>query len=203
MEPNNNSGVENTQNENTSTKEVKIDPKTQKFIPLTPISQNLKNKLTNVIGSLLQVRQEILIKRESLLNKRQLIKEKITALTETKKVRLDNDEFEKTEKSASVFIKLLDDILNELNNEIGYYYIFVSEEKPPVEKIVVPVNAPDNLMDYLEMQINSIKRYIKNVKQNISVSCSRYLFGCDEQIKHLSFVESYIKTKEGEKKLPH
>jgi hypothetical protein len=203
MDQTNNSDVKNNQNESNAPQEVKINPETQKFISLAPITYNLKNKLTKAIESLLQVQKDIFTKREDLLNKRQLIKEKILSLTETKKVRLDMDEFEKSEKHATEYIKLLDGILNELNNEIGYYYIFVSEEKPPVEKIVVPINAPDVLEDYLETQAGGINRYLKNVKHNISISCSRYLFGCDEQLKHLSFVESYIKSKEAEKKLPH
>ena len=177
-------------------KEFTIDPKTQKYILLTPITPEFKSKLTHSIQALLQLRQDILAKKDLLTNKRHQIKEKITSLSETKKVRLDKNEFEKTEKSANDFIKLLDSIINELNNEIGYYYIFASDEKPPFEKIVAPINAPDKLEDYLAAQINGIKQYLKNVKRDISVSFSRYSFGCDEQIKHLSFVESYIKSQE-------
>lgn len=208
MNKNDNSDVNNNQSVKSNEKEtnltppseIKIDPNTQKFIPLTPISSNLKNQITRALETFLQVRQDFSTKKLDLANKRQLIKEKISSLTETKKVNLDKNEFEKTEKIANDYIKLLDSIINELTNEIGYYYIFISNEKPPFEKIVVPLSAPDSLENYLEIQISGAKRYLKNVKRDISISFSRYSFGCDEQLKHLSFVESYLKSKESIKK---
>ena len=117
-------------------------------------------------------------------------------MSESKKVRIDKAEFERSEKSAHSYTQLLDGIINELSGEIAYYNVFISDDAPPIEKIPVPIQAPDKIEDYLELQMNGVKRYLKNVKRDIAISFSRYTFGFDEQLKHLTYVESYIKSKE-------
>lgn len=173
-----------------------IDPKTQKYLYIKPVEQNFKVKLKKTIDDLVAIRLDIFNKKVEIVTKQNLIKEKITFLSESKKVRIDKAEIERSEKSAHSYTQLLDGIINELSGEIAYYNVFLSDEKPPVDKIVVPLQAPDKIEDYLELQMNGVKRYLKNVKRDIAISFSRYTFGFDEQLKHLTYVESFIKSKE-------
>lgn len=173
---------------------VVIDPATQKYLYINPVDQAMKERLKKVVEELVVVRLDIFNKKVEIVTKRELIKEKIKFLNESKQIRIDKTEFEKTEKSAQDYIRLLDGIIHELSGEIGYYNVFASDEKPPVDKVVVPLKSPDKIEDYLELQMNGIRRYLKTVKRDINISFSRYTFGFDEQLKHLSFVESYVKA---------
>lgn len=154
----------------------------------------MKERLKKVVEELVTVRLDIFNKKVEIVTKREIIKEKIKFLDESKQVRIDKAEFEKTEKSTQDYIRLLDGIIHELSGEIGYYNVFISDEKPPVDKVVVPLKSPDKIEDYLELQMNGIRRYLKTVKRDITISFSRYTFGFDEQLKHLTFVESYVKS---------
>jgi hypothetical protein len=173
-----------------------FDPKTQKFLHIKPVSQDFKIGLKKILEELVLMRLDIFNKKVAIVTKQEVIKEKITLLSESKKVRIDKKEFERSEKSAHSYTQLLDGIINELSGEIAYYNVFASDEIPPIDKIAVPLQAPDKIEDYLAVQMNGVKRYLKNVKRDIAISFSRYTFGFDEQLKHLTFVESYIKSKE-------
>ncbi len=173
-----------------------LDSKTQKYLYIKPVPQDFKIKLKKVVEELALMRLDIFNKKVEIITKQKLIKEKITFLSESKKVRIDKAEFERSEKSAQSYTHLLDGIINELSGEIAYYNVFVSDEAPPMDKVVVPLQAPDKIEDYLELQMNGVKRYLKNVKRDIAISFSRYTFGFDEQLKHLTIVEAYIKSKQ-------
>lgn len=173
-----------------------IDPKTQKYLYIKPVTQDFKVRLKKIIEDLVSMRLDIFNKKVEIITKHELIREKITFLDASKKVRIDKAEFERSEKSAQNYTQLLDGIINELSGEIAYYNVFVSDDAPPIDKIPVPLQAPDKIEDYLALQMNGVKRYLKNVKRDIAISFSRYSFGFDEQLKHLVLVESYIKSKE-------
>jgi len=191
-----NSSQDNTEKSSTEKKIEEIDPKTQKYLYIKPVGQDFKIRLKKIIEELVLMRLDIFNKKVEIVTKQTVIKEKITLLAESKKVRIDKAEFERSEKSAHSYTKLLDGIINELSGEIAYYNVFVSDDAPPIDKIPVPLQAPDRIEDYLEVQMNGIKRYLKNVKRDIAISFSRYTYGFDEQLKHLTYVESYIKSKE-------
>ena len=190
------SSQDSAEKSNVEKKIEEIDPKTQKYLYIKPVAQDFKIRLKKTIDELVSIRLDIFNKKVEIVTKQTLIKEKITLLSESKKVRIDKAEFERSEKSAHSYTQLLDGIINELSGEIAYYNVFISDDAPPIEKIPVPIQAPDKIEDYLELQMNGVKRYLKNVKRDIAISFSRYTFGFDEQLKHLTYVESYIKSKE-------
>ncbi|MFH1254716.1 MAG: hypothetical protein V1646_04785 [bacterium] len=191
-----NSSQDSVEKSSVEKKPEEIDPKTQKYLYIKPVVQDFKIRLKKTIDELVSIRLDIFNKKVEIVTKQNLIKEKITLLSESKKVRIDKAEFERSEKSAHSYTHLLDGIINELSGEIAYYNVFLSDEIPPLDKIPVPLQAPDKIEDYLELQMNGVKRYLKNVKRDITISFSRYTFGFDEQLKHLTYVESYIKSKE-------
>jgi hypothetical protein len=191
-----NSLQDNTEKSSIEKKIEEIDPKTQKYLYIKPVGQDFKIRLKKIIEELVLMRLDIFNKKVEIVTKQTVIKEKIAILAESKKVRIDKAEFERSEKSAHSYTHLLDGIINELSGEIAYYNVFVSDDAPPIDKIPVPLQAPDRIEDYLEVQMNGIKRYLKNVKRDIAISFSRYTYGFDEQLKHLTYVESYIKSKE-------
>lgn len=182
--------------QNSTEKSEEFNPKTQKYIYIKPVDQNFKVKLKKTIDDLVAIRLDIFNKKVEIVNKQNLIKEKIDFLNESKKVRIDKAAIERSEKSALSYTRLLDGIINELSREIAYYNIFLTDEKPPQDKIVAPLQAPDKIEDFLELQLNGVKRHLKHVKRDIAISFSRYTFGFDEQLKHLTYVESFIKSKE-------
>lgn len=190
------SSQDSAEKSNVEKKIEEIDPKTQKYLYIKPVAQDFKIRLKKTIDELVSIRLDIFNKKVEIVTKQTLIKEKITLLSESKKVRIDKAEFERSEKSAHSYTQLLDGIINELSGEIAYYNVFISDDAPPIDKIPVPIQAPDKIEDYLELQMNGVKRYLKNVKRDIAISFSRYTFGFDEQLKHLTYVESYIKSKE-------
>ena len=191
-----NSSQDSTEKSGAEKKIEEIDPKTQKYLYIKPVAQDFKIRLKKTIEELVSIRLDIFNKKVEIVTKQTLIKEKVTLLSESKKVRIDKAEFDRSEKSAHSYTHLLDGIINELSGEIAYYNVFLSDEAPPLDKIAVPLQAPDKIEDYLELQMNGVKRYLKNVKRDITISFSRYTFGFDEQLKHLTYVESYIKSKE-------
>lgn len=173
-----------------------IDPSVQKYLFITPVSQELKQKLNKTIADLESVKNDILKKKDELVDKKDKINQQIAALNDSKKIKIDKSEIGPMLDQSEKYTILLDSIVYELAYEVAYYKLFASDEKPDIEKIVVPINAPDSLEEYLEIQIMGIKKHLKNIKRDVAISFSRYIFGFEGQLRHLSYIESYLKIKE-------
>lgn len=172
---------------------LKINPKTQKLILFTPISKELKTGLLKLMEELIRLRESIFSKRERIISRLQSIMSKISKLLKIDKIKIDKTKFEEMEKSVRDYNLLLERISKEISNEISYYSIFCSEKDIPIEKIVVPIEAPDELEAYLNVRLPTIKHYIKTVKRDLSISFSRYEFSFNEHFKRISVIESYLK----------
>jgi len=73
------------------------------------------------------------------------------------------------------------------------FYTSLLSQKPP-ENVFVLKFESDDFGVYLDKRLWTVKRYVKSAKRDLSVSFSRYCYGFDSQINHLSYIEQAIKN---------
>jgi len=162
-----------------------------KSIPVTPLSGDLSQKLSEAVGLLASLKEEINAKVNGAIEKKVLIKHKIEHLKETGKVNIDDAHFKRFDESIAEYVQLLVHMTHEVDRDLGYYASFLSENH--LATVSVFKRDSDSFADYIVERIKAIKKNVKNAKQELAVSYSRYCFRFDAQIRQLDYVEQVIK----------
>ena len=172
-----------------------------KTINVEPIQASLVTDFTQAVNGLEGLMQEIEAKRVILLEKKQLIEIKLSEFKQSGMVNVDDEERKKTNKNVDQFIAILDRMMSEIMRDVKFYWALVSAT-PPKSVIVMKKDKVDSFGEYIVTRVGIIKRYIKVVRRDISVSFSRYWHGFEMQIKHIMYIEQALgrARKKGELK---
>jgi hypothetical protein len=169
-----------------------IDPATQKIIYLSNIDEDLKTRLKESIYMIFLLKEDVELRKKIMAEKVEALKNKILSLSEIYKVKMNTTDHEDAEKSVAQYAELLDGVIKELEKEMVHSYVFMNEGENKIEKLVVPIEAPDSLDIHIENRIKWTRKFTKDLHKNLSVSYSRYVFGFEEQERKIMVLESYL-----------
>ena len=165
-----------------------------KEIAVTSVAPDVKVRFQVVIESLKSLTREVAAKKEIILDKKRVIKEKLDLLRSFKSITIDEIEFKRSHTSTEEYLKILEKMLVEVEQDRDFYLSLISDVPP--KTILVFKFETDDFGYHLEQRIKTIKKYIKTAMRDLSVSFSRYSFGLDAQINQLNYVEVVAKNKE-------
>ncbi len=166
----------------------------KKVISVGVLPESLKINFAQLIEKISSLRDEILQKKEDVLTKNSLIKQRVAVLLGSEEVDVDQTEYEKSEISVLEYSGLLDNICAELNSEHISLTLFLSDKCP--KHVIVGAHAAESFSVVAQEQINAIKRHVKAIQRDLDVSYSRYSYGFDAQLKRIDYVESLVKKEE-------
>lgn len=166
----------------------------KKIISVTPLDAHDRNLVQEVVACLLELKNEVLAKRQESLRQSNFIKEKVNVLITSGKVQIHQDEYKKSEESVVQYAGLLDNIVAEIDSEINYFNLFTGNDLPG--QVVAWAKEPDTFVEYIREKIRFIKKYVKSIRKDLNVSFSRYNFGFQAQIKRVLQVEAYVRYHE-------
>lgn len=187
------SDVQMTDHDDVAATRQKLYDEVTHQINTTPLQGELKLQLARAVESLQDLKQEIERKKGGALEKRQLIREKVTALCDSGKVNVDQSEFDKSDVSVHEFVGLLERMIEEVDADYQFYKLLVSEA-PPATMLVFKVEH-GTFEEVVAQRIEMIKRYVKTAKRDLAVSYSRYCYGFEAQIRQILFVEQVLMRK--------
>lgn len=164
--------------------------KKTKQIAIIPLSDEFKDCVNNIINALSDLKIEIENKQSDIVQKSMEIKQAVDALIESNSVDVDTAEYKKSEESIKRYTLLLQSIIGEISDEIQHYSSIITMQ--PAEFITVQGTDPDSLDAYLIEKTTFVKRYVKTIKRDLSISFSRYSFGFDSQMKRIKHIQSYL-----------
>jgi hypothetical protein len=187
------SDVQMTDHDDVAATRQKLYDEVTHQINTTPLQGELKLQLARAVQSLQDLKEEIASKKGGALEKRQLIREKVTALCDSGKVNVDQSEFDKSDVSVHEFVGLLERMIEEVDADYQFYKLLVSEA-PPATMLVFKVEH-GTFEEVVAQRIEMIKRYVKTAKRDLAVSYSRYCYGFEAQIRQILFVEQVLMRK--------
>lgn len=162
----------------------------KKVIPVVALGSN-QLLVNEILQSLSQLGDEVLLKRDEAVKQSQAIKAKVAQLVESGKVHINQDEYHKSEESVIQYAGLLENIVNEITGEIAFFGLFASDKSP--KHVVVWKEDPEDFVEFIKAKVRFIKKYIKSIRKDLNISFSRYNFGFQAQIKRILQVEAYIR----------
>lgn len=162
-----------------------------KQVDVTSIAPATRLKFQEAVDALIALKEEIVEKKQGALDKKDFIKSKINDLKISGKVNIDDQEFGKSESSVHEFVRLLDTMVTEVERDITYYLSLLSDT-PPAQIFAFKFES-DLYEDHIKNKTQSIKKYVKTAKRDLSISYSRYCFGFDAQIRQITYVEQVLK----------
>jgi hypothetical protein len=166
----------------------------KKIIPVKPLSMSDVALVEEVLVCLVELKGEVLQKRDESVRQSQFIKDKVSTLVVSGKVQIHQDEYKKSEESVLQYAGLLDNIVTEIDSEISYFSLFIAKEMPG--SVVAWMSEPDDFIVYIKEKVKFIKKYVKSIRKDLNISFSRYNFGFQAQIKRILQVEAYVKYQE-------
>lgn len=166
----------------------------KKIIAVKPLETAEGLLVKEVIHCLSDLKSEVLQKRDEALRQSLFIKEKVNLLVNSGKVQIQQDEYRKSEESVNQYAGLLDNIVAEIDSEVNFFQLFLSESLPA--QVVAWASEPDDFFAYVKEKTKFIKKYVKSIRKDLNVSFSRYNFGFQAQIKRILHVEAYIRYHE-------
>lgn len=167
----------------------------KKIIKVTPLDLADSRLVEDVLLCLVELQNEVLLKRDESMRQSQFIKDKVESLVTSGKVQIHQDEYKKSEESVIQYAGLLDNIVHEIASEINYFGLFISAELPG--QVVAWATEPDDFVVYIREKVRFIKKYAKSIRKDLNISFSRYNFGFQAQIKRILQVEAYVRYQEG------
>ncbi len=166
----------------------------KKIIKVTPLEVVEQRLVEDVLLCLSELKNEVLQKRDEAMRQSKFIKDKVESLVTSGKVQIHQDEYKKSEESVIQYAGLLDNIVHEIESEINYFSLFISEELPG--QVVAWATEPDDFAFYIREKVRFIKKYAKSIRKDLNISFSRYNFGFQAQIKRILQVEAYVRYHE-------
>ena len=168
----------------------KVEEKNGKILPFDPLPRNEAAQLEQALLELEVLRNQLLEKITASQAHNDTIKGRVEALVEAKKIQINNDHYTHFDQSITTYISLLGNISQELEAELKLFVPYTLPTPPPV--IMVHKDDTDDVRQYIQQKIRWIKRHVKTINKDLTVSYSRYSFGFDSQMKQLDMIESHF-----------
>jgi hypothetical protein len=161
-----------------------------KKVTVSEISGAVRQQLDEIVALINSLKDEIQLKRGGALEKKALMQEKLAALKQSGKFKINEGEFERFYHGVDEYIKLLDNMLQEVDRDLAFYQSYASTTPP--EYITVERTAPDSLEEILQLRFKMVRKNVKNAKHDLAISYSRYCFGFESQMRQILYVESIV-----------
>lgn len=172
----------------------------KKMIICSELSPDLAKRLSQTIVLLKELESDAQDKQEQALDKNNSIKAVVQELMKAGFIQVNEQEFNRSEESVQEYVRLLDDVKKEINEEMARIMAMQSIEIG--KEFTVWKTAPDSYSEYVEQVIKRVKHYIKSVKRDLNVSYSRYCFGFDAQMKRIESIQRYLERAQKIEKSP-
>ena len=117
------------------------------------------------------------------------ISSRLKALEGNPVVTIDSENAE-SKKGVAQYTELLDRILEEITYEQERLNGYRTLDK----KTIIPVwmAEPDAFDDYIRHKVNLVKKQIKKIERDLSVSFSRYQFSFEKRQENLAHIEALV-----------
>ncbi|MBD3272826.1 hypothetical protein GF385_00545 [Candidatus Dependentiae bacterium] len=172
--------------------------KNTKELEVPALSVEFKKEAEKIISELEKAKREIEEKRDSFVQQYKTVEDKLQNLTKEGQIKLNEEDFKKSQASFLKYEKSLEQVLGELTGDITFYSNLIAEK--PLKTIKVFKNATDDALLYLDQKLRSTKKHVKKLLKDVRVSYSRYFVGLQEQIRKLDYLSSYLKAAKAKKK---
>lgn len=155
------------------------------------LAEPLRVKIIEALTALHGLHEEVIEKKNLALEKSELIKTKVNELIKAGTVKVDQEEYERSEQSIAQYTASLDMLIQEIEHEASQLLYFLSDDAN--SKVIVEKSDSDNVLELIEKKIKFVKKYVKDITRDLNVSFSRYCFGFDNQLKKILYIQSYLK----------
>lgn len=172
--------------------------KNTKELSLPDLLPEFKKNISKIIEELEKVKKEVDEKRTSFVEQYQIVENKLEALTKSGGIKLNEEDFKKSQDSFVKYEDSLRRVFAEVSGDIDFYTTLISQNPPKTIKVFK--DSTDNANLYLDEKLRSSKRYIKSMLKDVRVSYSRYNVGLQEQIRKLDYLASYLDAAKKNKK---
>jgi len=139
----------------------------KKLISADELDKSSEEALKFSLNKLENLRQDVACKIEDITAQVGLVKKKLEIIKSSGKIKIDPAEESKSEQWSKQHILLLQNVFHEINQQIQYFSVYLSDKKP--EKIIVAKSDPDNFVDYINKRVKDLRKYVKNVQKNLNV----------------------------------
>lgn len=172
----------------------------KKMMVCSELSPDLTKRFNQIIILLKELEADTENKQQQALDKNNSIKVVVQELMQAGFIQVNEQEFNRSEESVQEYVRLLDDVKKEINEEMARITMMQSIEVG--KEFAVWKTAPDSYSEYVEQVIKRVKHYIKSVKRDLNVSYSRYCFGFDAQMKRIESIQRYLERAQKIEKSP-
>lgn len=159
----------------------------KKLIAYLPLTDRLANSLFLGLEELVALKQELAQKAQAATERNTIIKNRLDYLIEEKKMRLNTAHYEAFNESITTYVDLLAKITEEVEGEVLNCARYVSQTPP--QFVIVMADESDNFHDHITTKIKWIKRHVKNIKKDLSISFSRYEVSFSHQNRQLDMLD--------------
>lgn len=154
-------------------------------------SDQLRAKIIETLTVLHGLHEDVIEKKNLALEKSNVIKGKVNELMQAGTIKVDQEEYNRSEESIAQYTASLDMLTQEIEREASQLLYFLSDEQ--TSNVIVEKSDTDDVVELIEKKIKFVKKYIRDMQRDLNVSFSRYCFGFDNQLKKILYIQSYIK----------
>lgn len=170
----------------------------KKVIVSTALSEDLLKRFQQAILLLKDLEKDVEGKQQQALEKNEHIKQTVQQLMQAGFIQVNEQEFKRSEESVQEYVRLLNDVKDEINEEM--LRVTMMEQAEPGKEFAVWKSASDSYEEYVESRIKQIKHYVKSVKRDLNISYSRYCFGFDAQMRRIESIQRFVHRVQQQKK---
>lgn len=173
---------------------ARLDAESKKIIEIGQIQPHVQDEIEKMVMLLAELKAEVFDKKSEAISQSEIIKDKVNALVQSGKVQIDQGEYERSAASVLQYAALLDSITAEVDMELAFFGLFFSDKQP--QKMVVWKDEPNDFAGFVGAKSRYIKKYVKNIRKDLNVSFSRYVYGFRAQNERILQVEAYIRYQD-------
>lgn len=157
---------------------------------VSEISDASRAAFVQALDQLKKLKEDVVIKKERTIAMGEQIRDKVRSLVDTGSIKIDEDEFSKSDVSVHQYTKVLDDITAEIDRDISFYVSIL--QKNIGDTFSVIGSLEEEFPELITERTKFIKKYIKDVSKDLAVSFSRFCFGFQSQMKRVEYVEFIV-----------
>ncbi len=157
---------------------------------IVDITDASRQAFVQAVEQLKRLKSDVAAKREHTMMLGMKIRDKVRSLVDTGSIKIDEDEFNKSDVSVHQYAKVLDDITAEINRDINLYESVL--QKNNGETFSVIGSQEKDFPAFIIERTRFVKKYVKDVSKDLAISFSRFCFGFQSQMKRVEYVEYVV-----------
>ncbi len=169
-----------------------IERLTVQFV-IVDIPDVSRQAFIQAVEQLKRLKSDVAIKKEHTMMLGMKIRDKVRSLVDTGSIKIDEDEFNRSDVSVHQYAKVLDDITAEIDRDINLYESVL--QKNNGETFSVIGSQEKDFPAFIVERTRFVKKYVKDVSKDLAISFSRFCFGFQSQMKRVEYVEFIVSQK--------